>query len=66
MKHPLGHGSWDGFSRSWPESQFKFVGSSKVAPLPLAGADPGSKLDKAKELGVPVIDEEEFRRLLEG
>jgi DNA ligase (NAD+) len=32
----------------------------------LAGAEAGSKLDKAKELGVPVIDEAEFLRMLQG
>jgi DNA ligase (NAD+) len=31
----------------------------------LAGKDPGSKLEKAKELGIKIIDEEEFERMLE-
>jgi hypothetical protein len=28
----------------------------------LAGSDPGSKLEKAREIGVPVMDEAEFLR----
>jgi DNA ligase (NAD+) len=32
----------------------------------LAGAEAGSKLEKARSLGVPVIDEAEFRRMLDG
>jgi DNA ligase (NAD+) len=32
----------------------------------LAGEEAGSKLDKAKQLGIPVIDEDEFERMAEG
>jgi len=43
----------------------KVTGSvSKKTDYVVAGTDAGSKLDKAKELGVPVIDEDEMRRLL--
>ncbi len=38
---------------------------SKKADFLLVGSDPGSKLEKARELGVPVIDETEFKRMLE-
>jgi DNA ligase (NAD+) len=38
---------------------------SKATNYVLAGEKPGSKLDKAKQLGVPVIDEAEFERLAE-
>jgi DNA ligase (NAD+) len=37
---------------------------SKKTDYVLAGADPGSKLDKVNELGVAVIDEAEFKKML--
>ncbi len=37
---------------------------SKKTDFVLAGAEPGSKLDKAVQLGVPVIDEAEFKKML--
>jgi DNA ligase (NAD+) len=44
----------------------KISGSvSKATHYVLAGEDPGSKLEKAKQLGIPIIDEAEFERLAE-
>jgi DNA ligase (NAD+) len=41
------------------------IGSvSKKTGYVLAGTDPGRKFDKAKELGVRIIDEAEFRKML--
>jgi DNA ligase (NAD+) len=37
---------------------------SKKTDYVLAGAEPGSKFDKAKELGVKIIGEAEFRKML--
>jgi DNA ligase (NAD+) len=37
---------------------------SKKTDYVLAGAEPGSKFDKAKELGIRVIEEAEFRKML--
>src|SRR5436190_21697087 len=37
---------------------------SKKTDYVLAGADPGSKFDKAKQLGAKIIDEAAFRKIL--
>jgi DNA ligase (NAD+) len=37
---------------------------SKKVDFVIAGADPGSKLDKARELGLKIIDEEEFKKMV--
>ena len=37
---------------------------SKKTDYVLVGAEPGSKFDKAKEIGVRIIDEAEFRKML--
>ncbi|MEO0119418.1 MAG: NAD-dependent DNA ligase LigA [candidate division WOR-3 bacterium] len=39
---------------------------SKKTDYLICGADPGSKLDKAKELGVKIIGEEEFLEMIKG
>lgn len=37
---------------------------SKKTDFILAGSDPGSKLEKASELGIPILNEEKFRSML--
>jgi DNA ligase (NAD+) len=37
---------------------------SKKTDYVVAGADPGSKYDKAKTLGVTILDEEGFLKLI--
>lgn len=45
----------------------KATGSvSKKTDFLLLGADPGSKYDKAKQLGVKILTEDEFRKLIGG
>ncbi|SOX52953.1 NAD-dependent DNA ligase LigA, partial [Mycobacterium ahvazicum] len=63
-------GSLTGFSRDEAKEAIvsrggKAAGSvSKNTAYLVAGDSPGSKYDKAVELGVPILDEDGFRRLL--
>jgi len=64
-------GSLTGFSRDEAKEAIlvrggKAAGSvSKKTAYVVAGDAPGSKYDKAVELGVPILDEDGFRRLLD-
>lgn len=64
-------GTLEGFTREEAHAALEVRGA-KVAgsvsgrtSLVIAGASPGSKVTKAEQLGVPVLDEDGFRRLLE-
>ena len=65
-------GRLDSLSRQEAQGKIKELGgavSSSVSGrtnFVVAGADPGSKYDSAVRLNVPVIDEGQFLRLLEG
>jgi DNA ligase (NAD+) len=64
-------GSLTGFSRDDAKEAIVARGGkaassvSKKTAYVVAGDSPGSKYDKAVELGVPIVDEDGFRRLLE-
>jgi len=38
---------------------------SKKTHFVVAGTDPGSKLDEAKKLGIEILNEEEFVKIVE-
>jgi DNA ligase (NAD+) len=63
-------GSLEGFSRDQAKEAIVLRGGkaaasvSKKTAFVVVGESPGSKHDKALELGVPVLDEDGFRRLL--
>jgi DNA ligase (NAD+) len=64
-------GTLENFSRSQIEQTIKENGGkvsssvSKKTDFVLAGTEPGSKLDNARQLGVKIIDEKQFLKLLE-
>nr|MBU1327799.1 NAD-dependent DNA ligase LigA [Candidatus Omnitrophota bacterium] len=63
-------GSLEGFSRNEIEELIRKRGGnasssvSKNTDYIVAGKDPGSKFEKAKQLGVKIIDENEFKKLI--
>jgi DNA ligase (NAD+) len=65
-------GTLEGFSRQEAEEAIRAAGGkpagsvSKKTDYLVAGESAGSKLTKAQELGVAVLDEEGFRRVLAG
>jgi len=65
-------GTLPGFSRQEAEEAIRLAGGkaggsvSKKTDYLVAGENAGSKLAKAQELDVPVLDEDAFRRLLGG
>ncbi len=65
-------GKLDGFSRTEAANAVKALGAkssssvSKNTDFLVAGADAGSKLDRANRLNVPVLDEQQFQQLLDG
>ncbi len=65
-------GTLEGFSRQEAEEAIRAAGGkpagsvSKKTDYVVAGESAGSKLAKAQELGVPVLDADGFRRLLAG
>jgi DNA ligase (NAD+) len=65
-------GTLEGFARQEAEEAIRAAGGkpsgsvSKKTDYVVAGESAGSKLTKAQELGLPVLDEEGFRRVLAG
>lgn len=64
-------GTLENFSRQQAEQAIRQAGGkasgsvSKKTDFVLAGENPGSKLDKARELGVEVINEKQFMTMIE-
>lgn len=65
-------GGLESFSREEAKNRVKDLGGtvsssvSRKVSYVVAGKDPGSKLLKAQELGIPVLTEEEFKDLIQG
>ena len=64
-------GTLESMSRNQAEDLIKSLGGragssiSKSTDFLIVGAEPGSKLKKAKELGIQILNEEEFKKLVE-
>jgi len=64
-------GTLENFSRQQAEQAIRQAGGkasssvSKKTDFVLAGENPGSKFDKARKLGVEVIDEKQFMKMME-
>jgi len=64
-------GSLQSLTRGQAEARLKELGAkvasnvSKTTSYVVAGADPGSKLEKARKLGLRVLDEPEFQQALQ-
>jgi DNA ligase (NAD+) len=64
-------GKLDSFTRTEAEARIRELGGSvgssvtKKTTHLVAGADPGSKLDRARELGTTLLNEKQFLKILE-
>jgi DNA ligase (NAD+) len=62
-------GTLPGWSREAAKARIEALGGrvsgtvSKKTDFLIAGAEPGSKLDKALQLGIRVVDPDEFSRM---
>ncbi len=63
-------GTLESLTRNEAETRIKTLGGSigssvsKKTTCVVAGTDPGSKLEKARKLGIKIIDEDEFLKLI--